>query len=492
MGLKVDTRHRDYEANLPIWNKVDDAADGQEAIKAGGTKYLPQPNPSDTSDDNKARYAQYKERANYVNFTGRTLSGLVGMVFGKEAVTKFPSGIEELIEDIDGSGISLMQQSKRSLSRTIKQGRAGLFVDFPESEGEIKKDQVDSGLMRPVCIAYPASKIINWRSERIGSIDKLILIVLQESREVIDPEDPFVSEDEIIYRVLSLEEGVYVQRVFVKAESDKDGNEWEQESETIPTKGEGNQTFDTIPFTFIGSINNDADPDKSALLDLANVNIAHYRNSADLEESSYVAGQPTPHVDMGEMDEAEWTTANPQGMRFGVLGGIRTRGGSVTLIQAEANSMPREGMQDKEKQMGALGAKMVEPQQAAITATEATNNNVSETSVLSTIVKNVSEAYELALFWMTEFSRAASGEIEFQLNSDFNISKLDSQELLAVIQGWQAGLISKKDAHDYTVAVGLSDSDFEESEQDIEDNPPGLNLPVQTALNLSEGGSNNE
>ncbi len=167
-------------------------------------------------------------------------------------------------------------------------------------------------------------------------------------------------------------------------------------------------------------------------------------------------------------------------------------GGSVNLVQANANSMPREAMQDKEKQMGALGAKMVEPQQAAITATEATNNNVAETSVLSTIVKNVSEAYELALSWMGEFMRATSGEIEFQLNSDFNISKLDPQELLAVIQGWQAGLISQKDAHDYTVAVGLSKVDFDESQQDIEDNPPGLNMPVQTALNLNEGGSSNE
>ena len=49
-----------------------------------------------------------------------------------------------------------------------------------------------------------------------------------------------------------------------------------------------------IPFIFCGALNNSPDVDKSPVYDIAEVNIAHYRNSADYEESCFIAGQATP------------------------------------------------------------------------------------------------------------------------------------------------------------------------------------------------------
>jgi hypothetical protein len=62
-----------------------------------------------------------------------------------------------------------------------------------------------------------------------------------------------------------------------------------------PKRGDG-EAWNYIPFTFVGSVNNDETPDLPPLYDLAVLNVAHYRNSADYEESCYMVGQPTPYL----------------------------------------------------------------------------------------------------------------------------------------------------------------------------------------------------
>ena len=80
-------------------------------------------------------------------------------------------------------------------------------------------------------------------------------------------------------------------------------------------------------------------------------------------------------------------------------------GGSMGLIQASANSMPKEAMDTKERQMVALGAKLVEQKQVQRTATEAGLENASETSVLASAANNTAEAFRKALKWCMEFCR---------------------------------------------------------------------------------------
>ena len=43
---------------IPDWQKVDDVIAGERTIKEGKEAYLPKPNKSDQSDENKDRYDQ--------------------------------------------------------------------------------------------------------------------------------------------------------------------------------------------------------------------------------------------------------------------------------------------------------------------------------------------------------------------------------------------------------------------------------------------------
>ena len=55
-------------------------------------------------------------------------------------------------------------------------------------------------------------------------------------------------------------------------------------------------TIDRIPFFFTNSINNKPEYQKPPLLDIAYINIAHFRNSADEEHGLHFTALPTPYV----------------------------------------------------------------------------------------------------------------------------------------------------------------------------------------------------
>jgi hypothetical protein len=476
---KLDTQHPQYEANLSIWEMVEDCDAGEKAIKEKGDKYLPRPNPADKSEENKQRFEQYKTRAVFVNFTNRTVVGLVGQVTARPPDVELPTAIEDLQEDIDGSGISLDQQSRRCLSRVLKVGRSALFVDYPQEEGPVRRGKINSGESRPTIVLYPATAIDYWRTERRGSKDVYTLIKIREKREMIDPDDVFESKEEDIYRVLRLDEaGYYYQQIWVKQTDAKTKKiEWVQDGEdTYPQLANGSRLKE-IPLQFVGSINNDSDADKAPMGDIAGVNIGHYRNSADYEEACYVAGQPTIGVSIGKWTLDQFKTANPGGIRFGILGGIQFgEGGSIDLIQAEANSMPKEAMEMKEAQMAIIGASIISETGTQKTAYQANIENTSETSQLKLIAQNVSNAYERALEWFAAFLPSATGEIKYQLNTNFDSSGMDYQELLAMVQAWQSGAIAKTALHAWTVKKKIEDRDFEEVEDEIDDNPPAMAL----------------
>ena len=438
----VDHEHPLYEELKPAWDQVNDCLKGDRFVKKKKEIYLPKPNPSDVSAENDARYKQYLTRAVFYNVTARTLSGLVGQVFSKNPVVEVPALLDSIIEDSDGSGVSLIQQSKCVLGCVLANGRAGLFVDYPTVEGvATRQDQLD-GSIRPNILHYNASSIINWRSERLGAKNRLTLVVLKETH--IDSDDGFEEEIVTQYRVLRLVEGVYQVQIY-RESSGSSNSAYGLVEEFQPTSSSG-QTLTEIPFQFIGWENNDENPDLPPLYDLSVLNLAHYRNSADYEEASYIVGQPTPY--MTGLDQS-WVDDVLQGqVHLGSRAAVPLpEGGSMGLVQASANSMPKEAMDTKERQMVALGAKLVEQRGVQRTATEAGLENASETSVLASAANNTAEAFRKALNWCMLFV-GTTGETEFDLNTDFAVHSLTPQHQQALLSLWQNDVMTWDELRD--------------------------------------------
>lgn len=448
---------------LPQYNLISDCISGEVAVKAAREKYLPMPEGCRDTEEGMQRYENYLKRALFYNVTRRTMLGLLGTMFSKEYTLNIDSKLKPVISDATGEGVPFEQLVKQVASYVIAYSRAGVLVDFPETDGAVSVEDLTSGKIRPTLYAYTPNDIINWRTESYGSEEKLSLVVLDETYILSD--DGFEIKEAKQYRVLRLVDGVYVTEIWRK---DSNRVDYGMVSRFIPTDSNG-LPFDTIPFVFIGGVNNDSSIDNPNLYDIAAVNIAHYRNSADYEESCFIVGQPTPVLTGLTEDWVEEVLDSK--ISFGSRGGIMLPvGGDAKLLQAQPNSMAFEAMGHKEKQMVALGARLVDSKTVEKTATEVTIDNSTQISTLATIAQNVSNAITKTLEYAGRFIGATAKPL-FKLSTDYNFARMSAQERISLVDEWQKGAISFNEMRGELKKVGIVlDENYTYDKPVLEDN----------------------
>ena len=114
------------------------------------------------------------------------------------------------------------------------------------------------------------------------------------------PGDEFRSLFAEQIRVLDLDqEGLYRQRVFRQLEG-----QWRQFGPDIEPRLDGRR-MTRIPFIIFGPRGNRPAVAKPPLLDLVNVNLSHYRTTADFEHGAHFTGLPTAVITGHRLDEGE-------------------------------------------------------------------------------------------------------------------------------------------------------------------------------------------
>ena len=430
--MSVNTLHPEYIAAQQAWLTTRAAAAGQEEIKRHGKTFLPGFVP-----DDPARYAQYIKRAYFMGVTGRTKNSLLGMIFRKPPTYTLPPRVESLLENIDGAGQSLDQVAKEAGGNVLEAGRHIFLVDYPQAEQGLDSETEARLGLQPTIASYPAEALINWRFEGINGRQMLTLAVLAEEVEVED-QDEFSHETETRYRVLRLRDGVYTQQVY------GDGNRPLSE-EYMPLMA-GGQPFDHIPLHIAGAENNKPDVDMPPLYDLAIVNIAHYQTTADHRENLFMHGQLTLGI-TSDLPWEQFKEANPDGVQVGARKGhFLGSSGSFETVTAPESSSLRVALHDLEQQMVMIGARLIQRDRQAETAEAARINASGEASTLSTVTDNLSEAIEAALEDVARFIGEPIDGITYRLNTDFWETGLTAQQLTAVVQARQMGVIADEDA----------------------------------------------
>jgi len=395
---------------------------GEEEVKSAGEMFLPHLNGL-----SRAEYEDYKDRAQFYNASRRTLSALVGSVFRRGATFTRPTELDDVINDIDLDGTTANHFTKQILKEVLTVGRHGILVDYDETT------------KRPYCSHYIGETIINHRMGMHNGILQLDMVVLAESKETIDPQDEFETSYQTCYRVLRLQEGVYTQQIYYV-----DGRTTTAGEITIPTiQG---RTLEYIPFVVINTTSLGCDYEDSPLLDLVNMNINHYKFSADIGHSLHFTALPTPFATGVDNYGGESKEATP--LRIGSTNMLMLpQGSSVGMLEfsgAGVNSL-RQYLNDCEGKMGKLGARLLEKPSAQPETAETTSiRQAAEGSALITVVESVDAGITMALKYCADYMNIDIDSVDAELNRDFIDAKMNSKSLIELIQAYQTGGISEE------------------------------------------------
>jgi hypothetical protein len=431
--MSVKYQHEEYTTIFPKWKRCRDASDGQDAIYAAGDSYLPK-----LSDQELRDYESYLKRAPFFNATWRTIAGLQGMMFRKPPTIVVPGDVASMIDNITMDGTSLHLFALDIAEESLTVGRVGIFVDYPNVDATVMT-AADAALMnlRPIMKKYETESIINWKTRMINNATVLSMVVLQEC--AYTAKDEFEDIASIQYRVLDLVDTVqpdgsikalYRVRVMISLK-DEDITI----SEVYPRINNSNISF--IPFYFIGVDDVTSEVDTPPLMDLVDINLSHFRTTADYEHGCHFTGLPTPVI-----SGYTPTTENEKFYIGSMSAWIFTHpNAKATYLEFTGQGLQalEKNLERKEQQMAVLGARMLESTPGAVqSANTATIHRGGEQSMLASIAQVLSIGMQRALETFCEFAGAGK-DCKFDLNRDFFPMNMEPLALTALVAGWQAG-----------------------------------------------------
>lgn len=460
--MTVRAHHRLYDKYLDKWQRSRAAAGGQDAVHAGDEKYLPK-----LKDQSDADYKAYKTRATFFNATWRTISGLTGMLFRKPPKIEAPAVSGKLMNTVTEDGQPIGIFVREVVEECLKVGRIGVLVDYPNvAASDLTQADAAALNLRPTMATYQAETIINWRQSVIANQRMLTMVVLTEEHE--EPTDEFECKKEQRYRVLDLVQGessmVYRVRLFKCDEKTK--QDIQIGDDMFPMMN--GATIPYIPFFFLSADDTCVEPDDPPLIDLVDLNLSHYRTTADYEHGCHFTGLPTGYITGHQKQEGEKIYLGSQTML--VFPDPNAKVGFLEFTGQGLSSL-KENLDRKEKQMAVLGARMLEQQQRAVESAEAAGiHRAGENSMLADIAQAISLGMTAALQAFSDWA-GGNGPVAFELNRDFFPRPMDPMELSALVSSWQQGAISKQTLFEnlqagQIIAEGV---DFETEEVRIND-----------------------
>lgn len=434
--MAIDTINPSLNKYLPDMELIRTIIEGDRALKAKGETYVPRLS-GNTNDEYKA----YVTRPSFENYTARVLDGLVGMSFAKDPIAKVPTAMDAIKEDVSLSDLSLDDLVTELVREVLTVGRCGVLIDMPQSPSEqLTKAQVEAMNIRPYAKIYKSESIINWRYKLINNVQTTDMIILCEQYE--EWEDDYTQEIETIYRVLIMREGVYNQEVWEKGER---GFELKE----VFTPIMSGKTMNFIPFISVTPDKLTLNPVKPPMLDLATVNLSHFKLLVDFYHGAHFTALPTANFFVGNIPKETTirlgaSTANVFSDPSGHAEYLEFQGSGLTTLSTEKDVLVNR--------MASLGARFLADDKKVAETTESQETRSSgERAILISAVTTISSGVTRMLQIMAQWMNV-SGDISYQLNKDYNLKTIDAQFMKELITGVQTGDITPKILYDNLVA----------------------------------------
>lgn len=421
MPLQVNERDPRMNNMAATWPKLETLKGGTPAMRAAKTTYLPQQPKEDDED-----YAYRLATSTLFPAFMRTSGVMAGKPFSKElTLNKVPAAVEQLLSDVDGQGRSLHAFASDVFADSgIEFGFGGILVDFTKTEEDVKTvaDEKRAGL-RPYWVHIKKDQILGYKAENRGGTMVLTQLRIAEQREVDDGEFG-VSYVDVVR--------VYYPGRWELHQIATDGKSW-------VIVDEGLMSIGVIPFVPLYGVRLGFMEGVSPLLDLADLNIKHWQQQSDQDDSTRFARKRMV-VFTGITDGDQMTVASNYAIQL-----PKDADAKVVQGSAESVTVGRTELTALEQQMIQTGAELLVALPGQRTATEASNDAEANKSMLQSIVENFEDALDATLQLTSDWLGAGEGGT-VSLFKDFAANSLTDASAQLVLSMNMQGLITKETA----------------------------------------------
>lgn len=504
--MPVNDRSAESQAWVDIWQRIEDCTGNTDTVKSPGPKYLPvlpghdrhYPLPDGGTID---QYADiFLRYAVWLPYSRKVKQGMLGLLFRKPVQGDGLGVADPHRNNVTLEGHTLDRFAGIVASERLSRGWGGVLVDYSSEAG------------RPYQRLYSAPSVLDWRIEYRGGVPWLTQVRVLESFDV-PSQDGWSVEKRQQVRVLALAPvsavaeqlaadgatapdgfgqlsnesdyplGVYVQQVWrrVVLENGKEGDTWERYGPPVTPMRSGRHLW-FVPFTFLAR-----ELESPPLQDVVDLNLAHYRTSADYRALMHKFGHPTLLLTGFDGDKDT--------VRVGGL--IRTSvteadGKYIELTGVNAREL-RESMSELKAEMAIVAARMLlaEQKKAAETAESQEFRMAGDDATLSAIALDVSDTLTQSFVWHrwwagTETIERCEAEVDVKLNREFFARSMSAVELQTFWLTHLDGGLSR-DAYEAIKARGglLPDGVTAEEERQLAD--ASKPAPVEAPMFADDG-----
>lgn len=428
----VATHHPAYDKMAEHWPIVRTLADGTHAMRKAGKQFLPK-----ESAESETAYTIRLSRTVLFNAFGKTIDDMVGRIFRNEITygDDVPGQIQTWAENVDMTGQHLNVFASNVAKDAMTTGLAHILVDTPrDMEGATRATQG-----RPYFVHLKAEAVIGWTARTGGNGLKLETLRFKET--VTEPDGEYHVQQVEQIKVLK----PFAWEVWRKVDQSK---EWELYE--TGTRDEEGIPLATVYFGRTGFMT--AEP---PLIDLADLNVAHWQSSSDQRNILHVARVPIL-FGAGFDDGAEIVIG------ASVMTRAADPAAKLSYVEHTGNAITsgRDDLKDLEFQMQAMGLQLLvdKPGQSA---TGEMRDSVKETSQLAMWADALRDGLENALVWMARLGGVGPDGGSLIVNKDFGIAPNQAVDIQAVIAAKEAGLISATTALREFIRRGFVSDDID-------------------------------